>query len=169
MAAGFAVASTVNADTAYFGPVIISMALMAVGLALVAAPSTAAILAVLPPAKAGVGSAINDVARELGGTFGVAVVGAVFSSVFAAQIADRLRHLGLSSSAITTAKTSVVGAISTTHASPHGNAIIAAVHSSFSDGLSRGSLVCAGVVATGAVFAFVVLPRRLPELTSPTP
>jgi DHA2 family multidrug resistance protein-like MFS transporter len=166
MSAGFAVASTVSADTAYFGPVIISMALMAVGLALVAAPSTAAILAVLPPAKAGVGSAINDVARELGGTFGVAVVGAVFSSVFAAQIVDRLRQLGLPSSALATAKTSVVGAISATHATPHPHAIIAVVHSSFADGLSEGSLVCAGVVASGAVFAFAVLPRRLPTLKS---
>ncbi len=127
MSAGFALASTVNAGTAYFGPVIISMALMAVGLALVAAPCTAAILAVLPPAKAGVGSAINDVARELGGTFGVAVVGAVFSSVFAAQIVDRLRQLGLSSSALVTAKTSVVAAISATHSTPHANAIIAVV------------------------------------------
>ena len=30
-------------------------------------------------------------------------------------------------------------------------------------GLSRGSLVCAGVVALAAVFAFLVLPRRLPS------
>ena len=49
------------------------MVLMAVGLGLVTAPSTGAILAVLPLGKAGVGSAVNDVTRELGGTFGVAV------------------------------------------------------------------------------------------------
>jgi hypothetical protein len=38
----------------------------------------------------------------------------------------------------------------------------------FVAGLSRGSLVCAGVVALGAVFAFLVLPRRLPD-TPPSP
>src|SRR5208283_5311037 len=78
MAAGFFLASTLGSDSAYVGPVLVSMVLMAVGLGLVTAPSTGAILAVLPLGKAGVGSAVNDVTRELGGTFGVAVVGAVF-------------------------------------------------------------------------------------------
>ena len=82
MGAGFLIASTLGSNTAYFGPVLVSMVLMAVGLGLVTAPSTGAILAVLPLGKAGVGSAVNDVTRELGGTFGVAVVGAVFSSVY---------------------------------------------------------------------------------------
>jgi hypothetical protein len=75
MAAGFFIASTLGSGSAYFGPVLASMVLMAVGLGLVTAPSTGAILAVLPLAKAGVGSAVNDVTRELGGTFGVAVTG----------------------------------------------------------------------------------------------
>ena len=66
------------------------MVLMAIGLGLVTAPSTDAILAVLPLGKAGVGSAVNDVTRELGGTFGVAVVGAVFSSVYGPRLAQLL-------------------------------------------------------------------------------
>src|SRR6266581_5036768 len=57
MGAGFFVASTVGSDSAYFGPVLASMVLMAVGLGLVTAPSTGAILAVLPLGKAGGGSA----------------------------------------------------------------------------------------------------------------
>ena len=69
MGAGFSVASTLGSDSAYFGPVLASMVMMAVGLGLVTAPSTGAILAVLPLGKAGVGSAVNDVTRELGGTF----------------------------------------------------------------------------------------------------
>jgi hypothetical protein len=40
-------------------------------------------------------------------------------------------------------------------------AIIDAANRAFVAGLSRGSLVCAGVVALGAAFAFLVLPRRL--------
>ena len=43
-----------------------------------------------------------------------------------------------------------------------------AANRAFVAGLSRGSLVCAGVVALGAVFAFLVLPRRLPD-TPPSP
>jgi hypothetical protein len=40
--------------------------------------------------------------------------------------------------------------------------IIDAANRAFVAGLSRGSLVCAGIVALGTVFAFLVLPRRLP-------
>jgi MFS family permease len=46
--------------------------------------------------------------------------------------------------------------------------IIDAANQAFVAGLSRGSLVCAGVVTLGAVFAFLVLPRRLPD-TPPSP
>ena len=33
----------------------------------------------------GIGSAVNDTTRELGGTLGVAILGSVFSSIFAAR------------------------------------------------------------------------------------
>jgi MFS transporter, DHA2 family, multidrug resistance protein len=42
MGAGFLIASTLGSNTAYFGPVLVSMVLMAVGLGLVTAPSTGA-------------------------------------------------------------------------------------------------------------------------------
>jgi EmrB/QacA subfamily drug resistance transporter len=164
MGAGFLIASTLGSETAYFGPVIGSMLLMAIGLGLVTAPSTDAILAVLPPAKAGVGSAVNDVTRELGGTFGVAVVGAVFSSVYGPHLV-RLLHSLLPSSALAIAKSSPAAALQVAGHAP-ANAhplIIHAANQAFIDGLSRGSLVCAATVALGAVFAFLVLPRRLPH------
>jgi hypothetical protein len=47
--------------------------------------------------------------------------------------------------------------------------IIDAANRAFVAGLSRGSLVCAGVVALGAVFAFLVLPRRLPGIPPSPP
>jgi len=166
---GFLIASTLGSDTAYLGPVIGSMLLMAIGLGLVTAPSTDAILAVLPPAKAGVGSAVNDVTRELGGTFGVAVVGAVFSSVYGPHLV-RLLHNLLPSSALTIAKSSPAAALQIAgHASADAHtAIIHATNQAFVDGLSRGSLVCVATVALGALFAFLVLPRRLPSIPTTT-
>jgi hypothetical protein len=137
---------------------------MASGLGLVSAPSTDAILAVLPPAKAGVGSAVNDVTRELGGTFGVAVVGAVFSSVYGPDLLNRLHGLDLTPAAQVAAGRSPAGALALAGHSPArvGATIVDAAHTAFVAGLSRGSMVCACVVGTGAVFAFAVLPRRLP-------
>src|SRR3984893_9532255 len=170
MAAGFFIASTLGSASAYFGPVLASMVLMAVGLGLVTAPSTRTILAVLPLGQAGVGSAVNDVTRELGGTFGVAVVGAVFSSVYGPRLALLLHGAGLPAPVLPAAQQSPAAALQVagqTPASTHA-VIIDAANRAFVAGLSRGSLVCAGVVALAAVFAFLVLPRRLPN-TPPSP
>ncbi|HEX3395040.1 MAG TPA: MFS transporter [Acidimicrobiales bacterium] len=169
MGAGFFVAATLAADSAFFGPVLVSMVLIAVGLGLVAAPSTNAILAVLPPAKAGVGSAVNDVTRELGGAFGVAVVGAVFSSIYGPRLVERLGGAGLPAPALAAAKASTAAGLAVAgQAPPQARAaIVDAVRLSFMDGFSRGSMVCAGVVFAGAVFAFLVLPTRLPTVATP--
>ena len=133
--------------------------LMAVGLGLVTAPSTGAILAVLPLAKAGVGSAVNDVTRELGGTFGVAVVGAVFSSVYGPRLAQLLHGAGVPAPALAAARQSPAAALQAAgQASASTQAVIigreaAEPGPSSLASTSRGSLVCAGVVDTsGAVF-----------------
>jgi EmrB/QacA subfamily drug resistance transporter len=166
MGVGFFVAATLKPDTAFFGPVLISMVLIAAGLGLVAAPSTEAILAVLPPAKAGVGSAVNDVTRELGGAFGVAVVGAVFSSVYGPHLAQRLAGLPLPAPALAAARQSTAAALAVAHQAPPQatGTIVDAARSAFIDGFGRGSIVCGCVVMAGAAFAFAVLPRRLPRV-----
>ena len=69
-----------------YGQVVGQMVLMGLGLGLTTAPATESILSVLPPAKAGVGSAVNDATREAGGTLGVAVLGSIFTSLYAGSI-----------------------------------------------------------------------------------
>jgi len=68
----------------------LSMVVVAAGMAMVTAPSTGAIVASLPLNKAGVGSAVNDTTRELGGALGVAVVGSVLSSIYRSDIVHRV-------------------------------------------------------------------------------
>jgi EmrB/QacA subfamily drug resistance transporter len=64
------------------------LALLGAGIGLAMPPSTGAIMSAVPPAKAGVGSAINDLDRELGGAFGVGLLGSLtvarYKSVLAA-------------------------------------------------------------------------------------
>jgi len=55
----------------------LGLALLGAGIGLAMPPSTGAIMSALPPAKAGVGSAINDLTRELGGAFGVGLLGSL--------------------------------------------------------------------------------------------
>ena len=48
-----------------------------VGMGLAMAPATESIMGSLPPEKAGVGSAMNDTTREIGGALGVAIIGSI--------------------------------------------------------------------------------------------
>ena len=61
----------------------VALFLMGAGMGLAMSPATEAIMGALPKSKAGVGSAMNDVVREIGGTLGVAILGSVLNSRFA--------------------------------------------------------------------------------------
>ncbi|MGI9624811.1 MAG: DHA2 family efflux MFS transporter permease subunit, partial [Acidimicrobiales bacterium] len=87
MAVTFVWISTVTATTSYL-EIVGQMILLGTGLGLTTAPATESIMGSLSLGKAGVGSAVNDTTRELGGTLGVAIVGSVFSSVYIGALDD---------------------------------------------------------------------------------
>jgi len=162
MSVGFLVASGTELQSAYRGRVIVSMVLMAAGLALTAGPATDAVMGALPRAKAGAGSAVNDTTREIGGTLGVAVVGSVMSSLYGPRVIDSLTALGVPPATAQPARDSVGGGLSLVGALPstlQGPAGLA-VRQAFLDGLSAGSLVAAGATALAAVATLVLLPAR---------
>jgi len=64
----------------------LSMAVLASGMGMAMAPLTSSIMGSIPLGKAGVGSAVNDTTRELGGAFGVAVMGSLLQSVYSSKI-----------------------------------------------------------------------------------
>ncbi len=86
-AIGLVVASTSTVSSGY-GIVLVAIVLMGSGMGLTIAPATESIMGSLPKEKAGVGSAVNDTTRELGGALGVAVVGSLLSSVYTAHLTD---------------------------------------------------------------------------------
>jgi MFS transporter, DHA2 family, integral membrane protein len=92
VAAGLALLSRCGAETSY-AFVATALVVMALGMGITTAPSTGAIMRSLPLRKAGVGSAVNDTTRELGGALGVAVFGSVLASRYHAAISDSLAGL----------------------------------------------------------------------------
>ena len=90
------------------------MGFIAGGLGLVMAPATEAIMGSLPAEKAGVGSAVNDTTRELGGTLGVAILGSLFASAYGAKLVDLLSGTPLPPEALAAAKESVGAAVRVT-------------------------------------------------------
>jgi EmrB/QacA subfamily drug resistance transporter len=133
------------------------MLLMGFGLGLTSTPATESILSVLPPAKAGIGSAVNDATREAGGALGVAVIGSVYGSVFLHHLVASPLHL-LSTTIFDTARTSVGAALEVANTSPESAQLVQAVTTSFMSGL-HVACFAAAVCWAGAVGA-VRLPGR---------
>lgn len=146
--------STIEVDTAYATTIVPQMVLMGLGLGLVSTPATESILQVLPAARAGVGSAVNDATRELGGTLGVAVVGSLFSSLYADELA---RFLGdrLDGATLARAEESVGFADQLGAQVP---AVTEAMDLAFLHGLSAGCVLIGTLCLAGAALAFWLLP-----------
>ncbi len=84
--AGLALGVHASAPTRPYPVIVAQMVLLGGGLGLTTAPATESIMGSLSADKAGVGSAVNDTTRELGGTLGVAIVGSVFASIYSGRL-----------------------------------------------------------------------------------
>jgi EmrB/QacA subfamily drug resistance transporter len=141
--------------------IVLQMLMMGTGLGLTTAPATESILSVLPPAKAGVGSAVNDATREAGGTLGVAIIGSVYTSLYASGLlgssAGRLPHgvLHLAQNSVG-AGYAVAAHVPAALRVP----VLHDVQGAFMSGLHAGCLVCAGVCLLGVAGA-TALPGRV--------
>lgn len=156
--------STVDVDVSYAATIVPQMILMGLGLGLVSTTATESILQVLPPSRAGVGSAVNDATRELGGTLGVAVIGSLFTSLYADRIVTLLGDR-LDPSTLTSAEESVGFADALGTSVP---GVTEAMQAAFIDGLSAGCLVIGGLCLLGALGALLALPgNRFEPLGAP--
>jgi len=160
-AAGLAWASTADAATPYI-QIAMQMVLLGGGLGLTTAPATEAIMGSLSSDKAGVGSAVNDTTRELGGTLGVAIVGSVFASVYAGRLGADPVVSALPAEARAAMERSIAGAHRVIEQLPAERIapVRAAVDHAFLDGMQIGSLVCAGIALAAAAVVAVLLPAR---------
>jgi EmrB/QacA subfamily drug resistance transporter len=160
-AAGLAWASTADAAMPY-GEIALQMVLLGGGLGLTTAPATEAIMGSLSADKAGVGSAVNDTTRELGGTLGVAIVGSVFASVYSGRLAGNAAVSALPEQVRATMERSIAAAYQVIARMPQPAVpdVRAAVNSAFLDGMQVGSLVCAGIAVGAAVVVAWLLPAR---------
>lgn len=148
-------------ETSY-AEIVGQMILLGLGLGATTAPATESIMGSLHVDKAGIGSAINDTTRELGGTLGVAIIGSVFSSLYVgalnvaggvfAQLPPETQDLTKESVAAAGIVARELGA--------DAPAFLNQVNDAFLSGLGAACFVAAGVAFAGAVFASRFLPAR---------
>jgi EmrB/QacA subfamily drug resistance transporter len=157
---------TLSSTTAYW-IIALQMVVYGIGLGLTSAPATDSIMGAVSLGRAGVGSAVNDSTRLLGGTLGVAVIGSVYASVYGSHLATHLPAV-LPDGAAALARQSVGAAqVVAQRAGSLGHPVIGeavrvASTDAFMSGLATASVVAAAVSALGLVVAAVFLPAQPP-------
>jgi EmrB/QacA subfamily drug resistance transporter len=151
--------ATFGVDTAY-GPIAAALTTLGFGIGLAMSPATDAIMGSLPRAKAGIGSAMNDVVREVGGTLGIAVLGSVLTSAYSTSMDDDVA--GLPASAATAAADSAGAAheIAARLGGTAGDRLLAAADQAFVDGMATTATLAAIAALVGAAIALALLPAR---------
>jgi hypothetical protein len=120
---------------------------------------TDTVMAAVPEADAGIGSAVNDVSRELGGALGVATIGSVVSTLYRSNIGDQL--VGVPAEVAELASESVGVAAITAQQLPAelGVGVLEAANAAFVDAMTTGFQISAVVLLTAIVIAFTLIPR----------
>ena len=134
---------------------------VAVGMGLVNAPGTEMVMSSVPEERSGVASGVNNIARQVGGALGVAIVGSIVSSIYAARLDE---PGSVPAPAQDAAEQSVAAAHAVGPALPGavGGALVDAADHAFTDALAIGVAVAAGL----AVVTAAVVLRRLPGASS---
>ncbi|MEU3916442.1 MFS transporter [Streptomyces sp. NPDC029004] len=150
VAAGLAAIAVLGGDG--YGGMLLGLVVMGAGVALSMPAMANAIMSAIPPEKAGVGAGVNGTLAEFGNGLGVAVLGAVLNSRFAALAAT------------------VAGAASlpAALAAADGPAERGRISDAFASGLQTSQLVGAVAVLAGGLLAAMLL-RRAGREDSPRP
>ncbi|QXE38943.1 DHA2 family efflux MFS transporter permease subunit [Streptomyces sp. GMY02] len=165
----FWVAGTLSPTLGY-EIIAVQMVVYGLGMGLTSAPATESIMGAVAADKAGVGSAINDSTRLLGGTLGVAVIGSVYATLYDSRLTSALPPLP---SALTDLAHQSVGAafgVSSQFAAGRpamAQAVHQAASDAFHDGLSLGCVVAGLVAVAGALLAGAFLPAQPPQQPEP--
>lgn len=160
VAAGFVILTSVGTNTPYLliGG---AFALLGIGMSFTAAPATSEIMTSVPLSKAGVGSAVNDTTRELGGALGIALLGSIANSAYRGNI--DLHDLQMPAAVRSAASESIGGARFVAGHVPGGNEVVARAASAFTDAFRLTNAVAVGIVLAAAGAVVVFSRRRQPE------
>ena len=135
-------------------------------LGLVMPPSIDAIVGASPRSDAGVGSAVNDISRQVAGALGVAVIGSVMTSLYAGKMAATIAGLGVLSPDQIEAASDSVGSATTIAAQIGGAAgatLDLAARSTFADAMGIAIMAGGGVTFAAALFIARFMPSRNQE------
>jgi EmrB/QacA subfamily drug resistance transporter len=151
-AAGMLLLLRTQPDSSYWAVIFPAFVVLATGMAMTMTPMTAAVMASVHPRHAGVASAATNTSRELGGVFGIALLGAIVTNAFKHGFLDRLLHYGF-----TTAQAQAIVAKAGARAAA-GRAtgpLAPLAQASFVHSIHVGMIVAAGSMLLASIVSFL--------------
>jgi len=148
-------------DTSY-GFLVGAFVLMGLGMGLVMSPMSTAAMNAVAPSKAGVASGILSMSRMVGGTFGVAAMGALVTGLGKSRIADLLPNL---SEAQRSKLADALGA----GGGQVGGQVGAAVQDAYVYALNNGLRLAALFTVLGALLTWLLIADRPAPAEAPEP
>ncbi|HMK11976.1 MAG TPA: MFS transporter [Acidimicrobiales bacterium] len=157
VAGGFILLSDITPTSPYL-LLAVAFGVLGVGTGLTAAPATGEIMSAVPLSKAGVGSAMNDTTRELGGALGIAILGSIATSAYRSAI--NVSGLGLGAGEQRLAEESIGAAARVAAQAPAGAGVSAHAASAYTDAFALASAVSVGVVLVAAIAVWFFSRKR---------
>jgi EmrB/QacA subfamily drug resistance transporter len=149
VALGLVIISRVTPNSSYL-VMLAGLIPLGVGMGAAMTPATSAITEAVPQAQQGVGSALNDLSREVGGALGTAVIGSIVTGVYRSS----LRLPGVPATVVAEARQSFAIAI---HA---GGPTGVRARVAFVDGINTGLLYAAGAAIIAAISVAILLRKK---------
>ena len=161
LGAGMLVLLAAGTDSSYF-VVLVSLVLSGAGVSLIQPPASAAMMSSVSAAKAGMASGANAAVRQIGASFGIAVMGGIGQSVFASHLSGSKIFEQLPAPAQSTAESSISGAVAVGEKAggPAGQELIEVASTGFVSGMHWAVIAAAAFAGLGFVLAARLIPRR---------
>jgi predicted MFS family arabinose efflux permease len=140
-----------------------SLVLLGLGMGATMAPATESIMSSVPLNHAGVGSAMNDTVRMVGGTLGVAILGSLLSSGYGADMEPAVKSLPQPAADAASDSVGHASVVADKIGGAAGQALSHAAESAFTSAMSTTLTVAAATALGGALLALLVLPGQSRE------
>jgi EmrB/QacA subfamily drug resistance transporter len=122
---------------------------------------TDTVMAAVPERDAGVGSALNDVSRQLGGALGVAVIGSFVNEAYRTNLADTAATLDPGAVQAASEGVGVASRAAATLPPGEAAALMEAANEAYVGAITRGFALSTVVLMAALVVAVTMIPRRM--------
>jgi DHA2 family multidrug resistance protein-like MFS transporter len=155
-------------DTDGLATMLVSAAVMTIGIGMVTTIATELVVGVAPAERAGAASALSETANEFGASLGIALLGTAGAAVYRARMAETL-PTGVPADAAEAARETLGAAESVASTLPGelGTALSRAAEQAFVSGLQTTALTAAAVLAVAAAVVTVLLREVPPDAVTP--